>query len=105
MVRGVGISLTEINLTKMEEKSMTRLDSMILAVMVEREFKVKTRAGFNCMYFTPNHFLGHGDKERDKIEHVEDLTTAIVDFIRETKRVMDCYCTITGEEVKINFIG
>lgn len=84
---------------------MTKLDSMVLAAMVEKEFKVKTRAGFNCMYFAPNRFLGCGDKKRDKIEYVEDLTISIVDFIRNTKRVMDCYCTITGEEVKINFIG
>ena len=84
---------------------MTKLDSMVLATMVQKELNVKTRAGFNCMYFTPNRFLGCGDKKRDKIEYVEDLTVSIVDFIRDTRMVMDCYCTITGEEVKINFIG
>lgn len=84
---------------------MTRLDRMVLATMVQKEFNVRTRVGFNCIYFTPNRFLGCGDKKRDKIEYVEDLTTSIVDFIRDTRIVMDCYCTITGEEVKINFIG
>lgn len=84
---------------------MTKLDSMVLASMVEKEFKVQTRVGFNCIYYKPCRSLGYGDDKKDKIEYVEDLTESIVDFIRNTRRVMDCYCTITGEEVKINFIG
>lgn len=84
---------------------MTKLDRMVLASMVEKEFKVQTRVGVNCIYYKPCRFLGTGDRSRDKIEYVEDLTTSIVDFIRSSKRVVDCYCTITGEEVKINFIA
>ncbi len=84
---------------------MTKLDSMVLASMVGKEFKVQTRVGYGCMYFTPNRFLGFGDEKKDKIEYVEELTESIVDFIRDSGRVADCYCRITGEEVKIIFIG
>ena len=48
--------------------------------------------------------LGFGDKCKDKIDYVEDLTNEIVDCIRYSGLVNDCFCRITGEEVKIIFI-
>lgn len=82
---------------------MSRIKSMQIAYVIQKEFGIKTRAGLNCLYYNPCRFLGAGDKERDKVEHVEDLTTQIVDFLRDNGLVTDCFCRITGEEVKINF--
>ena len=82
---------------------MSRIKSMQVAYAVQREFGIKTRAGLNCFYYNPCRFLGAGDNRRDKIEYVEDLTTQIVDFLRDSKQVTDCFCRITGEEVKISF--
>lgn len=78
---------------------MSRLKAMQIAYTVEKKFEVKTRAGQNCIYVTPYLYLG----EDDKITCVENLTTEIVDFLRDTKQVVDCFCRITGEEVKISF--
>lgn len=83
---------------------MTRLQLLSLANGIQRHYGVKTRVGMNCLYFTPNRMLGFGDKCKDKIEYVEDLTNEIVDCIRYSGLVNDCFCRITGEEVKIIFI-
>lgn len=82
---------------------MPRIKLMKIAHEIQHKFGVETRTGRNCIYYKPCRFLGAGDKRKDKIEHVEDLTMAIVDHLRDNKIVNECFCRITGEEVKINF--
>lgn len=82
---------------------MTRLQLMGMAYGVSKQFNVRTRIGQNCLYFIPDAMLGFGDEERDKVEYVEDLTNEIVDYIRYSGLANDCFCRITGEEVKLIF--
>lgn len=83
---------------------MEKTDIMAIKEQIKKHHKVEVEEYKDKLIVSVPKHLGFGSKE-DKIEYVEELMKAIVDNIRQHKKVFDVECDMTYEFIKITFIG